>query len=78
MELARPFDMSLPAISKHLKILEDAHVISMTREGRTHRFRLSPAGLGKAEEWLGFYRRMWEGHLDSLAEYLRKEEQGER
>lgn len=70
-ELARPFDMSLPAISKHLRILEEARVISVTRDGRTHRCRLTPTALTKAEKWISFYRRMWEGQLDSLAEFLK-------
>jgi DNA-binding transcriptional ArsR family regulator len=69
-ELAAPFDMSLPAISKHLQILEDAGIISKTREGRVHHCRLEPAPLAKAASWLGFYERMWNRQLDSLADLL--------
>jgi DNA-binding transcriptional ArsR family regulator len=69
-ELAAPFDMSLPAISKHLQILEDAGIISKTREGRVHHCRLEPAPLAKAASWLGFYERMWKRQLDSLADLL--------
>lgn len=69
--LARPFDMSLPAISKHLRILEDAHVIKVVRDGRNHLCTLTPTALSKAEKWLAFYARMWEGQLDSLSEYLK-------
>lgn len=75
-ELARPFDMSLPAISKHLRILEDAHVVKVVRDGRTHRCSLAPNALTKAAKWLRFYTRMWEGQLDSLSEYLRAAEGG--
>ena len=70
-DLARPFDMSLPAISKHLRILQQAHVITVARDGRTHRCRLAPAPLTNAERWIAFYRKMWEGQLDSLAEFLK-------
>ena len=73
-ELARPFDMSLPAISKHLRILEEAHAIKVVRDGRTHLCSLTPLALTKAEEWLKFYTRMWERQLDSLSEYLRDSE----
>jgi DNA-binding transcriptional ArsR family regulator len=69
-ELAAPFDMSLPAISKHLQILEDARIISKTREGRVHHCRLEPAPLAEAASWLGFYERMWKRQLDSLADLL--------
>jgi DNA-binding transcriptional ArsR family regulator len=57
-ELAAPFDMSLPAISKHIQILEEAGVISKTREGRMYHCRLEPAPLAKAALWLEFYERM--------------------
>jgi DNA-binding transcriptional ArsR family regulator len=70
-DLARPFDISLPAISKHIRILQQAHVITVARDGRTHRCRLAPVPLTNAERWIAFYRRMWEGQLDSLAEFLK-------
>ena len=70
-DLARPFDISLPAISKHLRILQQAHVITVARDGRTRRCRLAPAPLTNAERWIAFYRQMWEGQLDSLAKFLK-------
>jgi DNA-binding transcriptional ArsR family regulator len=69
-DLARPFDMSLPAISKHLHILEQAHIVIIIKDGRSHRCRLAPGPLTKAEQWIGFYKRMWEGQLDSLTGFL--------
>jgi DNA-binding transcriptional ArsR family regulator len=58
-ELAAPFDMSLPAISKHLRILEHAGLIAREKEGRIHHMRLAAAALKDATEWLGHYRRFW-------------------
>jgi DNA-binding transcriptional ArsR family regulator len=75
-DLARPFDMSLPAISKHLRILEQARLITVSKEGRTHRCRLAPAPLANAERWLAFYGQMWNDQLDSLAKFL-KESRGD-
>ena len=75
-DLARPFDMSLPAISKHLRILQEARVITVSKDGRIHRCRLAPAPLTNAERWIAFYRRMWEGQLDSLSEFLKSSRGG--
>jgi DNA-binding transcriptional ArsR family regulator len=72
-ELAKPFDVSLPAISKHLRILEGAGLMAREKEGRIHRCRLVAAPLHDAAEWILFYRRFWEGSFDSLAEFLEKE-----
>lgn len=69
-ELARPFPMSLPAIGKHLVVLERARLVERRREGRAHRVRLVPAAMGDAAAWLEPYRRLWENHLDRLAEHL--------
>jgi len=69
--LAEPFDMSLPAISKHLRVLEEAHVISKVKEGRTYRCRLDLVPLVQAARWVNFYRGLWERQLDSLSEYLK-------
>ncbi len=69
-ELAAPFDMSLPAISKHLQILEKAELIARTKQGRVHHLRLAPNRLHEVSGWLDHYRRFWEQHLDSLADYL--------
>ena len=68
--LAAPFRMSLPAVSKHLSVLERAGLIARSREGRVHRLRLEAAPLREAGEWIVFYRRFWEGQLDALARYL--------
>ena len=69
-ELAEPFDMSLPAISKHVRVLESAGLLSRQVEGRTHRVMLAPKPLTEATHWLERHRRFWEGRLDALARYL--------
>ena len=71
-ELAEPFAdaMSLPAISKHLRVLETAGLISRAREGRVHHLRLRPAPLKDAAQWLSFYQHFWDEQFDSLAEFL--------
>ncbi|MBD3161030.1 MAG: metalloregulator ArsR/SmtB family transcription factor [Candidatus Latescibacteria bacterium] len=69
-ELARPFAMSLPAVSKHLKVLERAGLLRRRKTGRTHRCRLDPGPLASAAEWIEHYRRFWEGQLDSLTEFI--------
>ena len=69
-ELAAPYDMSLPAISKHLKVLEGAGFLIREKDGRVHRCRLESAPMKEAADWIDQYRRFWEGQLDRLAEYL--------
>jgi DNA-binding transcriptional ArsR family regulator len=69
-ELAAPFEMSLPAISKHLRILEHAGLIAREREGRIHHMRLAAAAMKDAAEWLGHYRRFWDEQFDNLAAFL--------
>jgi len=76
-ELARPFDMSLPAVSKHLRVLENAGLMSRRREGRTHHCRLAVEPLQGAADWLEFYRSFWETKLESLADYLENIDQEE-
>jgi DNA-binding transcriptional ArsR family regulator len=71
-ELAEPFDMSLPAVSKHLKVLERAGLIARGREAQWRPCRLEPQPLKAVDSWLGEYRRLWERRLDRLDEYLRK------
>ncbi len=73
-ELARPFAISVPAISKHLRVLERAELILHRKDGRTHRFRLAARPLSEAAAWLEHYRRFWEEQFDSLDAYLREEE----
>lgn len=71
-ELAEPFEMSLPAVSKHVKVLEDAGLLRRTRDGRVHRLRLDPAPMQEAADWIDRYRAFWEGRLDALARYLKE------
>jgi DNA-binding transcriptional ArsR family regulator len=75
-ELAEPFDMSLPAISKHLKVLERAGLILRGREAQWRPCRLEARPLKGASDWLEDYRAFWEQSLDRLEDYL-KELQGE-
>ena len=70
-ELAKPFDISGPAISKHLKVLESAGLITRTREAQWRPCRLEPEALKGVDHWLERYRRLWEERLDRLDEYLR-------
>jgi DNA-binding transcriptional ArsR family regulator len=65
-ELAEPFDMSQPAISKHLKVLERAGLISRSREAQFRPCRLEPRALQSVDQWLSDYRRLWEARLDRL------------
>ncbi|MEH6691348.1 MAG: metalloregulator ArsR/SmtB family transcription factor [Pseudorhizobium pelagicum] len=69
-ELAAPFDMSLPAVSKHLKVLERAKLVSRSRNAQWRPCRLEAAPLEQVDDWLGAYRALWEKRLDRLEEYL--------
>jgi DNA-binding transcriptional ArsR family regulator len=71
-ELAAPFDMTLPAVSKHLKVLERAGLITRTRRAQWRPCRLDPAPLKDATEWLEAYRRCWDDRLERLDDYLRE------
>jgi DNA-binding transcriptional ArsR family regulator len=76
-ELAEPFAMSLPAISKHLKVLERAGLISRSQDAQRRPRRLEPQRLKEIAEWLGTYREFWEasfGHLDDYLEQLQTKE----
>jgi DNA-binding transcriptional ArsR family regulator len=70
-ELAEPFDMSLPAISKHLKVLERAGLITRGRDAQRRPCRLAPGALKNVDDWLERYRRLWTERFDRLDEYLR-------
>lgn len=70
-DLAEPFDMSLPAVSKHLKVLEKAGLISRSREKQWRPCKLEPGPLKAVDAWLGEYRKMWEERLDRLDAYLK-------
>jgi DNA-binding transcriptional ArsR family regulator len=71
LKLAEPFDMSLPAISKHLKVLERAGLITRTRDAQMRPCRIDARALREADDWLEEYRRLWEERLDRLDDYLR-------
>jgi DNA-binding transcriptional ArsR family regulator len=71
-ELAKPFKMSLPAVSKHLKVLERAGLIERSREAQWRPCRLKPRRLKSAADWLDVYRQFWEQSLDRLEDYLRE------
>lgn len=70
MELAKPFKMSLPAISKHLKVLEKAKLIVRSREAQWRPCRLHPKPLKEVAQWIEHYRRFWEESFDRLETYL--------
>ena len=70
-ELAKPFDMSLPAVSKHLKVLERAGLISRGRAAQWRPCRIEPKALKDIDNWLEHYRRFFEGSLDRLEDYLK-------
>ncbi|HMB53662.1 MAG TPA: metalloregulator ArsR/SmtB family transcription factor [Thermoanaerobaculia bacterium] len=69
-ELAEPFDMSLPAVSKHLKVLERAGLIERARVAQWRPCRLRPEPLRQAAEWIERYRVLWEERFDRMADYL--------
>jgi DNA-binding transcriptional ArsR family regulator len=73
-ELAKPFAVSLPAISKHLRVLEKAGLIKRERDGRIHRLRLEAKPMQDAAKWIDAYRGFWEGQFDALADYLEKQQ----
>ena len=74
-DLARPHAMSLPAISKHLRVLEKAGLLRRRRYGRVHQMQLDAKPLKQAARWVEEYRKFWEGSLDRLAKYLEKQNQ---
>lgn len=75
-ELAEPFAMSLPAVSKHLKVLERAHLIERSREAQYRPCRLAPEPLKDVSSWLDQYRQHWEDRLDHLDAYLKDIQKG--
>jgi DNA-binding transcriptional ArsR family regulator len=78
LELAEPFDMSQPAISKHLKVLERAGLIVRSRDAQRRPCRLDPRRLKQASEWLGTYRQFWEASYERLDDYLQQLQTKER
>ena len=73
-EVARPYRLTLAAVSKHLKVLEAAELIARERRGSFHLVRLKPDTLQQAEEWLAYYKQFWSTRLDALSTYLEGEE----
>jgi len=71
-EIAEPFPISGPAISRHLKVLEEAELIARTRRGQQFVLRLNPQGLKGAQEWLDYYRAFWTGSFDRLDDHLKR------
>ena len=71
LKLAEPFEMSLPAVSKHLKVLERAGLITRTRDAQMRPCRIDARALKEADDWLEEYRRLWEERLDRLDDYLK-------
>jgi DNA-binding transcriptional ArsR family regulator len=62
--------MKVPSVSRHLKILEEANLIQRAIEGRHHRCRLNPSGIGEVRAWIERYERFWSGQLDSLHRFV--------
>jgi len=77
-ELAKPFDISMPAISKHLKVLERAGLIARGRDAQWRPCRLDAGPLKEVADWVDHYRRFWEESFDRLDEYLRELKEKEK
>ena len=75
--LAEPFDVSLPAISKQLRVLERAGLLTQQKDGRVRRCRLEALPMKEAVEWIAQYQRIWEDQLESLANFLEETSSGE-
>ena len=71
-DLAKPYRMSLPAVSKHLRVLERAALIARSRVGREHRIRVNPKPIRRAADWIYRYAEVWQHQFDSLDEYLKR------
>ena len=72
-DLSAPFEMSQPAISKHLKVLEETGVVTRVVEGRTHRLSLEPNVLSEAADWMDHQRALWGRLFDVVDEYLKED-----
>ena len=71
-DLARPHRMSLPAVSKHLRVLERAGLVRRKRDGRVHCLKLEAKPMQQAQAWIEEYRKFWETNFDRLDEYLKQ------
>jgi DNA-binding transcriptional ArsR family regulator len=70
LDLARPFDMSLPSFTQHLDVLEKSGLVKSTKAGRVRTYKLAPKPLLAAEDWMANQRKLWERRLDQLDAYL--------
>jgi DNA-binding transcriptional ArsR family regulator len=77
-DLARPYSMSLPAVSKHLRVLEKAGLLRRRRHGRVHSLHLQAAPMQQASRWIEEYRRFWEESFDRLDQYLKELQTGSK
>jgi DNA-binding transcriptional ArsR family regulator len=77
-ELAEPFAMSLPGVSRHIRVLENAGLVVRSVDGRVHQCSLDAEPLKSVEAWLKHYRRFWEDNLEALANYVEAENQSKR
>jgi DNA-binding transcriptional ArsR family regulator len=77
-ELAKPFDLSLPGISKHLKVLQRSGLITQSRNAQWRPCRLEARPLGDAAQWIERYRQFWEGSFDRLDQHLRQIQKGQQ
>src|SRR6266545_4765920 len=77
-ELAHPLDISLPGLMKHVRILEDAHLVITEKKGRTRHCRLGAEELHDAAQWIETYRHRWEGRLDRLGAYVQNQQGGQQ
>jgi DNA-binding transcriptional ArsR family regulator len=77
-ELAHPFGISLPGVMKHVRILEEARLVTTEKQGRTRQCRLGSEHLDDAAQWIQTWRRRWEGRLDRLEGYLARSKGGPR
>ena len=71
-EIARPYNMKMPTISRHLKVLESAELIQRTVEGRRHHCRINHQGITRVQQWLKHYQVFWSGQFDALEQYIEK------
>lgn len=78
LELAEPFQMSLPAISKHLKLLENANLVTRERQGRVHYLKLCADPMSEASVWIESYKQFWNVQLDAFQQYIESKALGEQ
>jgi DNA-binding transcriptional ArsR family regulator len=77
-QLAEPIGISLPGVMKHVRILEEAKLVTTEKHGRTRECRIGPGDMDEVSDWIEHYRRMWEQRLDRLEAYLEQQKERER